>query len=85
MKPMFSKQRNAPDQIDLDSLLRATACISNQNRRIRDGLNSILAEAGDDNPRKKSIRSSLVYARSNAQNILHFLNEAMEVLDGGAQ
>jgi hypothetical protein len=85
MTNMFLKQKTEPKSIDLDALLRATAGAANVTRRIRDGINAIVAEAGDDTPRKKAIRSSLSYARANAQNLLRSIDEAEEVLDGGAQ
>jgi hypothetical protein len=67
---------------DTDTLLRATARAATCNRRIRDGLNGVLAETGEDEPRISSIRSGLAYARVSAQNLLHSVAEAEGVLNG---
>jgi hypothetical protein len=85
MTDMFLKPKPDPRSIDLDALLRATAGAANVTRRIRDGINAVLAEAGNDTPRVRSIHSSLSYMMANAENLLRSIAEAEAVLDGGVR
>jgi len=70
------------EHIDVDTLLRTIAGAASNNRRIRDGLNGILCEAGEDVIRFNSIKNALGHARVNARHLLRNITSAEEALNG---